>query len=193
MSNPLPGARKPAARTRGLTLLEALVALSLTALIAVVVVSFLIPSLRRTAAGARKAALQSDATACLERISRELQTTGSAGLSLAPSAVGLVPIVGTTPLGTLVWSDRMHLFFFSNGTVLRKVVDEGLAFDPSRPPRLGPDELEALCTPEGATRLASHVESFTTNQALDPLQLHITVAEADQRFKYSRAVSLRNP
>lgn len=174
---------------RGFTVLELLVALGLLSLVVTLMVGFVIPELERTTASAERAALQSEAALCVEQIIRELQTSSAEGVSLAPHAIGMVPIVDVTSLGTLVWGSEMHIFFFHEDRVLRRVVDAGLDFSLSRPPRLAEAELQALCEPEGAKLVASRVESF---EILDPLEFRVVTEQRGHRFRYSRRVSYRN-
>lgn len=195
---------------RGLTLIETLLALGLTLVVGTLVVEVLIPAMERTQKVSQRAGVQTRLAVTLDRLESDLQRSSLVGVSLLPgdgtqaTAVALVPIVETTPQGTLVWGQELILYFALPGeqALYHRVVKEGLEFSLSRPPRLGHDELAALCSGADSRVLLRGVERFgVTHQGgalpQEPLgfllRCSADIMGRPETFELRRSFSFRNP
>lgn len=125
---------------RGATLFEVLVAATLTLLLFSMIISFLIPTMRYSIKGAVTAEIQQEALRAVNRICRDLESSGTAGVSLfspesgkGPLYLAVIRLNDILPDGTRAWEESLTVYSWKGPgePLIQKV------WDPSFPPETG--------------------------------------------------------
>ncbi|MCA9790334.1 MAG: prepilin-type N-terminal cleavage/methylation domain-containing protein [Candidatus Eremiobacteraeota bacterium] len=107
---------------KAFTLIEVLVASTLTLLLIGLCFSFLIPALRHSRHGAVQAELQQMATLSMRKLVDDIEKTNYSGISLCqdPVVLAIHPLVDVTPAGRRVYADELVVYFYDSANQVLK-------------------------------------------------------------------------
>lgn len=190
---------------RGFSYTEMLVAILLLVFLMTISARFLIVSFRLSTEGSLEAAMQSQAVIALHKMVADLQKTPAAVVRQNENGFGAVSMDTLTHLRTLVWSDRLKIYY--RDPVARKLwykeyppkpPDLPIVFDPSQPPYVSGGDLQLIMDTRNTTErcLASDVESFTLTHrdAVHDVTLVLMAKVRDYRarFELVKTINFRN-
>ncbi|MHC9538155.1 MAG: hypothetical protein AB9903_01405 [Vulcanimicrobiota bacterium] len=206
---------------KGATLFEILVAAALTLLLLSMVVSFLIPTMRYSIKGSVTAEIQQEALRAVNRICRDLESSGTAGVSLfspesgkGPLYPAIIRLSDVLPDGARAWEDSLTVYSWKGPgePLIQKVWDASCpphleaTIDSAAPSRFSQSDLAAIAEEQGlpGKTLVRDVSYFAitcpdSETVGSPLKINITInREAAAggtntvNFGISRTINLRN-
>lgn len=208
-------------RIKGATLFEVLVAAALTLLLLSMVVNFLIPTMRYSIKGAVTAEIQQEALRAVNRICRDLESSGTAGVSLfspesgkGPLYLAVIRLSDVLPDGTRAWEESLTVYSWKGPgePLIQKVWDAscppeiGATIGSAAPSRFSLSDLAAIAEEQGleGKTLVRDVSYFAitcpdSESVGSPLKMNITISRKAAaggthtvNFAISRTINLRN-
>jgi prepilin-type N-terminal cleavage/methylation domain-containing protein len=198
---------------RGLTLVEVLVVLALSALAITILTRALIPALKISVSGASKVDIQQRAVLAVDSIARDLHASAAAGITLPtdgdPMVFAIHRLTAVTPRGSQEWEDSVVVYVWDKTefTLTRKTwppsppsITIPSTTKPSPP---GEEDLATISSTANGTEkiMLRDLKEFELQSAGDPgviFPLTIRVKLEKQApgepltFEFTRAVTLRN-
>ena len=194
---------------KGFTLVEMLVAFTLTVLLFGLLFQFLVPALKISSRTTVRAETQQQATLALRTMTSEIEETSLLGVSFSEdsSVLAVHPVEKVTQNNQRTYADHVVVYLYDqeNGQIWRHTWKKS-ADDPSieSPRRLSDEELASVQShlQPGGRRLVKDVAEFefghsgVGNLIQLPFQARIKMREQAQsgsrEFELIRTVSLRN-
>ncbi len=202
-------------KARGFTLIEALTACALIAMLGVLILQVVVPMARGTVRGTQQIELQQIAALAMDRLCIDLQSTAPAGAWAAPAQGNKPALVCLHPLRTIdstgdqVWADQLIVYWWkpSEGKLWRTTWPHAGQTAPRMPtteepfrPFVDVEVLNIVDLTNDPYRkaIANQVKEFNVKLDVYPAELALKVAAPapDSRpaesFTLTRKVSLRN-
>lgn len=185
---------RSAAKQRGMSLVEVMVAAFLGSLVLYVLISTLVPALKASAVGSTRVSLDQRGTLATMRLIRALKSTSRGGLmtespSTGQTVLSIHPIEGIGPDSRQVWANSLVLYSWKEG----KLQESQVPLDPpvTKATTLPFDDLVAR--PGQPRFVVDKVDEFSAVLTDGPrVDFRLVLQEGKDKLTIARTVFLEN-